>query len=54
MVILCPPAFGRGYQIGEVSRHILQLNVPLDNTMSLSGLILHEFLHIANPLGKWT
>ncbi|KAK3176724.1 hypothetical protein OEA41_008049 [Lepraria neglecta] len=36
-------------QIGEISRHIPQINVPLDNAVGVSATILHEFLHIASP-----
>ena len=51
LVILCPLGLTSRMQIGEISRHIPQINVPLDNAVGVSATILHEFLHIANPNG---
>ena len=52
MVVLCPLGLVERKQIGEFSRHLPQINVPLDNAIGVSGTILHEFLHIANPHGR--
>ncbi|KAL2044621.1 hypothetical protein ABVK25_012304 [Lepraria finkii] len=49
LIILCPFGLTFRMQIGEISRHVPQINVPLDNAVGVSATILHEFLHIANP-----
>ena len=52
-LVLCDSAFGRGPGgINTISslRNTYQSNKPLDQFMVLSGTLLHELLHLANPL----